>query len=146
MVSYISNSFLIAEMKPVEKATVRYSYAAENEDELSLEEGEVIVVLDKDLEDDGWWKGELRGKAGVFPNNFVELIKEEVIEFFIYSSLGLVYFCLLARICFLIHVQYYVSPLEGSGDILFFPLRLYVCVSVGLCVCLSVRHKIVSAP
>ena len=100
MVCYISNSFLIAETKPVEKATVRYSYAAENEDELSLEEGEVIVVLDKDLEDDGWWKGELRGKAGVFPNNFVELIKEEVIEFFIYSSFGWVYFCLLARICF----------------------------------------------
>ena len=74
-----SSFILITESKPVEKATVRYSYAAENEDELSLEEGETVVVLDKDLEDDGWWKGELRGKVGVFPNNFVELIKEEVI-------------------------------------------------------------------
>ena len=34
----------------------------------------------------------------------------------------------------------YVSPLQGSGDILFFPLAS-VCLSVGL----SVRHKIVSA-
>ena len=31
----------------------------------------------------------------------------------------------------------YVSPLEGSGDILFFPLRLLVCVSV----CLSVTKS-----
>ena len=33
---------------------------------------------------------------------------------------------------------YYVSPLQGSGDILFFPLRLCVCGSVGLWVCVSV--------
>ena len=39
----------------------------------------------------------------------------------------------------------YVSPLQGSGDILFFPLRLSVCLSVCVSVCLSVRHKIVSA-
>ena len=32
---------------------------------------------------------------------------------------------------------YYVSPLEGLGDILFFPLHPSVCPSV--------RHKIVSA-
>ena len=36
-----------------------------------------MVVLDK--VDDGWWKGELRGKVGLFPGNYVELIKEEVI-------------------------------------------------------------------
>ena len=37
--------------------------------------------------------------------------------------------------------HYYVSPLQGWGDILVFPVRL----SVGLSVCLSVCHKIVSA-
>ena len=62
----------------MEKAIVRYSYTAENEDELSLEEGDVLVVLEKELEDNGWWKGEFKGKVGVFPDNFVELIKEEV--------------------------------------------------------------------
>lgn len=65
------------ESKPVEKAVVRYSYAAENDDELSLEEGDVVIVLDKELEDNGWWKGEVGGKIGVFPDNFVELLKEE---------------------------------------------------------------------
>ena len=57
---------------------VRYSYKAENEDELTLNEGDVITVLDKELEDSGWWKGELNGRVGVFPDNFVDLIEEEV--------------------------------------------------------------------
>ena len=35
----------------------------------------------------------------------------------------------------------FVSPLQGSGDILFFPLRPCVCMSA----CLSVHHKMVSA-
>lgn len=65
-------------MRPVEKAVVRYSYVAENEDELTLTEGDTIAVLDKDLEDSGWWKGELNGRIGVFPDNFVEIIKEDV--------------------------------------------------------------------
>ena len=25
--------------------------------------------------EDGWWKGRLRGRVGVFPSNFVEMIK-----------------------------------------------------------------------
>ncbi|XP_056016461.1 SH3 domain-containing kinase-binding protein 1-like isoform X3 [Ostrea edulis] len=61
----------------VEKAVVRYSYSADNEDELSLKENEVLTILDKDLEDAGWWRGELNGKIGVFPDNFVELIPTE---------------------------------------------------------------------
>ena len=51
-----------------------YSYVAENPDELSLQVGDVINVLDKNLEDVGWWKGELAGKTGVFPDNFVQLV------------------------------------------------------------------------
>ncbi|KAH3696618.1 hypothetical protein DPMN_084094 [Dreissena polymorpha] len=58
--------------KPVEKALVRYSY-------LSLTEGEIINVLDKDLEYSGLWCGELNGGVRTFPDNFVELIKEEFV-------------------------------------------------------------------
>ncbi|KAL3194148.1 hypothetical protein MRX96_016289 [Rhipicephalus microplus] len=32
----------------------------------------------REVEDKGWWKGELNGRVGVFPDNFVKLIKEEV--------------------------------------------------------------------
>ncbi|XP_060551713.1 guanylate-binding protein 1-like [Ruditapes philippinarum] len=60
----------------MEKAIVRFSYPAEYEDELTLLEGETINIVDKCL-DNGWWKGELNGRTGVFPNNFVEIIKEE---------------------------------------------------------------------
>ncbi len=55
-----------------------FDYTAENEDELSLTEGDIITVIDKDLDDQGWWRGRLSGKEGVFPDNFVELIVEEV--------------------------------------------------------------------
>lgn len=63
-----------------EKAIARFSYHAENEDELSLKEGDIITVIEKELEDVGWWKGEINGRIGVFPDNFVELIpsQEEV--------------------------------------------------------------------
>ncbi|KAL8592788.1 hypothetical protein ACOMHN_045942 [Nucella lapillus] len=60
-----------------ERAVVRYSYAAEQPDELSLKEGEVIRVLDKHLEDEGWWRGEAHGKVGVFPDNFVDLMPSQ---------------------------------------------------------------------
>ncbi|XP_067947874.1 SH3 domain-containing kinase-binding protein 1-like isoform X6 [Watersipora subatra] len=59
------------------KARVIFSYHAQNEDELNLQEGQVITVTDQNLEDPGWWKGELQGKSGVFPDNFVEVIPEE---------------------------------------------------------------------
>lgn len=48
-----------------------------NEDELRLTEGDIVTVLNKELPDKGWWKGELRGKIGVFPDNFVTLLPLE---------------------------------------------------------------------
>lgn len=30
--------------------------------------------MSKTAEDKGWWKGQLNGKVGVFPENFVKLI------------------------------------------------------------------------
>jgi len=66
------DEFVIAVV--LDRARVVYSYMAENPDELSLQVGDVISVVEKKLEDVGWWKGELRGKIGVFPDNFVELL------------------------------------------------------------------------
>lgn len=53
---------------------VKYSYKAQNEDELSLKEGDIINVINKDGLDPGWWKGELNNQIGVFPDNFVTII------------------------------------------------------------------------
>lgn len=65
--------------KPVrELCRVLFAYAPANDDELKLGEGDIITILSKDLPDKGWWKGELRGKVGVFPDNFVVLLPPEV--------------------------------------------------------------------
>ncbi|KAG1655700.1 CD2-associated protein [Nymphon striatum] len=59
-----------------EQAVALYPYEALLEDELNLTEGDIITVLSKDVEDHGWWKGEVNGKFGLFPDNFVELISD----------------------------------------------------------------------
>ena len=56
------------------RAKVTYSYTAENEDELSLEPGQVVEVLNE--EEEGWWRGSIGGREGVFPSNFVDPINE----------------------------------------------------------------------
>ena len=52
------------------RARVTFSYKPEQGDELALEVGDIITnIVDVDF---GWCEGELNGKKGVFPNNFVE--------------------------------------------------------------------------
>jgi hypothetical protein len=45
-----------------------------NDDELELFEGSIVTVLSEI--DAGWWEGEYNGRRGIFPNNFVEEIKD----------------------------------------------------------------------
>lgn len=47
-----------------------------NEDELTFREGEIIHLISKETGEAGWWKGELNGKEGVFPDNFAVQISE----------------------------------------------------------------------
>lgn len=53
---------------------VKYGYKSQNADELSFKEGDIVTLISKDEQDPGWWKGELKGKIGVFPDNFVVII------------------------------------------------------------------------
>ncbi|XP_043962117.1 CD2-associated protein isoform X1 [Gambusia affinis] len=55
---------------------VKYAYEGKNEDELSLKEGELVHILSKDTGEPGWWRGEVGGRDGVFPNNFVTIVPE----------------------------------------------------------------------
>ncbi|KAM4591204.1 intersectin-1 isoform 2-T2 [Odontesthes bonariensis] len=48
-----------------------YDYVAQNDDELAFLKGQVITVLNKD--DCDWWKGELNGREGLFPSNYVKM-------------------------------------------------------------------------
>ncbi|XP_037312518.2 SH3 domain-containing kinase-binding protein 1 isoform X2 [Pungitius pungitius] len=57
-----------------EVCKVLFPYEAQNEDELSLKEGEIVNIITKECPDAGWWKGEIGGRKGVFPDNFVKLL------------------------------------------------------------------------
>ena len=47
-----------------------YDYSANQSDELSLQPGDVINLIDK--QDQDWWHGELHGQIGMFPASYVQ--------------------------------------------------------------------------
>ncbi|XP_070684159.1 GRB2-related adapter protein 2b [Pempheris klunzingeri] len=49
-----------------------YSFHAEDSDELEFNAGDIIEVLD--CSEEAWWKGQLRGKTGLFPSNYTKPI------------------------------------------------------------------------
>ncbi|XP_041725591.1 CD2-associated protein isoform X3 [Coregonus clupeaformis] len=53
---------------------VMFDYAALTEDELNLKKGHIVTVITKETEDEGWWEGELNGRRGFFPDNFIMVI------------------------------------------------------------------------
>uniref|UniRef100_A0A8C5GIR7 Osteoclast-stimulating factor 1 n=1 Tax=Gouania willdenowi TaxID=441366 RepID=A0A8C5GIR7_GOUWI len=57
--------------KPLVKA--RFHFKQNNEDELSFNKGDMILVLRQ--EEGGWWEGTLNGKTGWFPSNYVREVK-----------------------------------------------------------------------
>ena len=60
------------------KAKARFSYHPQTEDELELADGDEVLVLE--VVEEGWWKGRVGHKEGVFPSNFVEEITEDASE------------------------------------------------------------------
>nr|XP_020478410.1 proto-oncogene vav [Monopterus albus] len=52
-------------------ARARYDFSARDRTELSLREGDTIKILSKKGQS-GWWKGEVYGRVGLFPANYVE--------------------------------------------------------------------------
>ncbi|XP_061569099.1 SH3 domain-containing kinase-binding protein 1 [Cololabis saira] len=60
-----------------EQCKVLFPYEAQNEDELALKEGDIINIITKECADAGWWMGEIGGRQGVFPDNFVKLLEVE---------------------------------------------------------------------
>ena len=49
-----------------------YDYAAQNADELSFQEGDLIYVTDM-ISNQNWWKANCNGKTGLVPYNYGEL-------------------------------------------------------------------------
>lgn len=56
------------------KYRAMYDFQGEQEDELTFKEGDVINFISSI--DDNWYKGELRGKQGIFQSDYVEKIED----------------------------------------------------------------------
>ncbi|XP_061193527.1 uncharacterized protein LOC133201750 isoform X2 [Saccostrea echinata] len=54
---------------------VEFDYDAEQEDELTIKVGDIIKNVQ--MSEGGWWEGELNGKKGMFPDNFVKVIEKK---------------------------------------------------------------------
>lgn len=50
---------------------MEFDYRAQHDDELTIAVGDIISNIRKD--DGGWWEGELAGRRGFFPDNFVRV-------------------------------------------------------------------------
>lgn len=56
------------------RCVARFEYIGDQKDELSFLEGESIVL--KEYVNEEWARGELQGRTGIFPLNFVELAED----------------------------------------------------------------------
>ncbi|XP_041975918.1 arfGAP with SH3 domain, ANK repeat and PH domain-containing protein isoform X2 [Aricia agestis] len=65
-------------MMGMRRCRALYDCSADNEDELSFREGEVIVVLNERTEDDNWMEGQVEGtnRRGMFPVSFVHMLPD----------------------------------------------------------------------
>lgn len=68
---HLTDTFLFCITVEVE---VLYDYIADDYDELTLKEGDVITDISEI--DDGWWYGVLNGKRAMFPANYVKVSKK----------------------------------------------------------------------
>mmetsp|Transcript_41223 Transcript_41223/g.66999 ORF Transcript_41223/g.66999 Transcript_41223/m.66999 type:complete len:869 (+) Transcript_41223:313-2919(+) len=53
----------------------QWDYASDNEKDLSFRIGDKIIILEQDKS--GWWTGELNGKIGFFPGNYVTIMPRD---------------------------------------------------------------------
>ena len=64
-----------------------FDYSAIYKDELTLKVGDIVEYLGE-TKDEGWCKGQLRGKIGVFPFNYVEELPSSVVSSGVTSTDG----------------------------------------------------------
>ena len=102
---------------------VQYDYDAQDSDNLSIRVGDIISNCK--VYDDGWMEGELNGKRGMFPGNYV--LKKETIPV-IFSEHS-------------VTRTETIPPLSGNTCVcvcVCTRMCVYACVFVCVCVCVCV--------
>ncbi|XP_075054940.1 SH3 domain-containing protein 19 isoform X2 [Mixophyes fleayi] len=56
------------------RCVARFEFIGDQKDELSFSEGDTIIL--REYMNDEWAKGELKGRIGIFPINFVEVLED----------------------------------------------------------------------
>lgn len=57
------------------KAKAMFPYIADQEDEITIKEGDIVDVISRETEQDGWWLVRLGNNEGLVPDNFLSLIQ-----------------------------------------------------------------------
>lgn len=55
-----------------------YGYTAQHSDELSFQEGDVLCLLEA-VDKGAWWRATCRGREGLVPANYVEVVRKPVV-------------------------------------------------------------------
>ena len=62
---------ILANGEPIGQCRALYDYVGADQHELDLFAGDIFQILERDY-DSGWWTGELNGRIGLFPSNYIE--------------------------------------------------------------------------
>mmetsp|Transcript_29320 Transcript_29320/g.73768 ORF Transcript_29320/g.73768 Transcript_29320/m.73768 type:complete len:402 (-) Transcript_29320:150-1355(-) len=57
------------------KALAMFDYVGTHDYELSFVAGDMVTIVTEDEDGSGWWTGELNGKIGPFPGNYVQKLE-----------------------------------------------------------------------
>ena len=57
---------------PKEQCKAKFRFVPAEDEELEFEEGDIITILEKS--DPNWYKGECKGRIGLFPTNYVTIL------------------------------------------------------------------------
>jgi signal transducing adaptor molecule len=63
-----------AEVYGVTRVRALHAFEPTESNELAFEKGDIIKVVNREYKD--WWRGQLRGRTGIFPVNYVEPLPE----------------------------------------------------------------------
>lgn len=70
---------MVSNLGSLRRCRALYDCEADNEDELSFREGDVIIIINEQTDDDNWMEGVLErapDRSGMFPISFVHVLQD----------------------------------------------------------------------